>query len=328
MASVINTMNMYSNLMDGQEEVKSTATEELLVEREVEDGEVVEEVTEEVTAQATEEVVEEYVPHLDLAEYPVLGTSESQQQSSKIKGNKYRVKGSKFMVASSRIAELKAANRAQRPGFVSDPALAKLHDKEAMAKELKCTKPCQYVCRETPESDWGVCYREVCTFAHSKAELKLPPCAFGERCNRIHGSRDYRTGKVDHSRKCQFQHPGETADQFYTRTHQTAPDLPETSEKTHQPKKRETKNLGKPAKKLDLTTDTRPATETAPADVEPELKPLPLVRHNAVGMRAWQMCQQTEKKPTIIRVPAAMAEMAMAMAISRGLSDFQILVVE
>lgn len=92
---------------------------------------------------------------------------------------------------------------------------------------LICTKPCQYVVRKESGPDqlieYGVCYREVCTFAHSLEELNAPVCAFGERCYK--------------QIRCTFWHPeAESRDDFYKRTNKPLPDLPATSEKTRQPR--------------------------------------------------------------------------------------------
>lgn len=61
---------------------------------------------------------------------------------------------------------------------------------------LHRTKPCRHV------AEGGHCYRAMCTFAHSQAEYRDPPCQNGNRC---------------YSRACQFKHPGETKEQYYRR---------------------------------------------------------------------------------------------------------------
>ena len=44
-------------------------------------------------------------------------------------------------------------------------------DKEKVAKSLTCTKACRNVTREKETGEFGMCWRKVCTFAHSEAEM-------------------------------------------------------------------------------------------------------------------------------------------------------------
>jgi hypothetical protein len=257
-------------------------------------------------------------------EFPALST----QSNKKPK----KAKPTKFIVASSYIDELKHRAQEQRQQRFKpqedgrSKAFAQMQDKEKLAKTLTCTKPCQYVMKKIDEetgveSDYGVCYREICTFAHSMAELQLPPCAFGDKCNRRNGTKDFKTGQVDKIHKCQFCHPGESADQFYSRTGRDKPDLPATSEKSHQPKPK---------------AATKKDDAEAPVDLAPTQE---LKRCNAMGQVQMKALVAIATKPvqvdkedqpamhtetTVIRVPKELAQQAMEMALSRGLADFRI----
>lgn len=186
---------------------------------------------------------------------------------------------------------------------------------QELAKSLAYTKPCMNVLKRVNEEtgeicgEYGVCERDVCTFAHSLSELKLPPCGFGEKCNRKYGSMDVRTRKIDKSRKCQFFHPDETPEKFYTRTGCRKPDIPETSEKSWIPKSKKIKEA------------TKVEQEQAISDMSEKLEQVRLV--------------QPENKDTliipipvpetlIIRVPHELAEQALQVAISRCFKDFKI----
>jgi hypothetical protein len=291
------------------------------------------EIADEVESQATTEVIDAAEhPIIDNSDYPALGTIQTTApESPKQQESKHgKVKGKRFLVASSRIDELRSQSRGTRAGWIARPAdaerseaLSKLQNKEEMAKALVCTKACQFVVFDEESKEWGVCYREQCSFAHSEAELKLPQCAFAEKCNRRHGTRNFKTGKVDKSNVCQFAHPGETADEFYTRTKRDKPQLPATSEKTRQPKPRK---VTKP--------EPEDAQMAAAAAKAVGLVPTQVQRANAWTKKMFavalddqdqDVASQTSDTPTVIRVPASMAKDAMKMALARGLTNFQII---
>lgn len=236
---------------------------------------------------------------LDDSEFPVLGTKPVK-------------KVTKFTVASSYIDDLKHRK------FRDDARTHSFQDKTAIAKTLTCTKACQYVLKKVNEEtgeiaeEYGVCYREVCTFAHSMAELQLPPCAFGEKCNRRNGTKNFKTGQVDKTHKCQFFHPGESQDQFYTRTGRDKPDLPATSEKSRCPKP---KVAPKVAPKVEETKVLKRQDAIGSVDLTAKL---------ATGAWAKPCKVESVPKTVVIRVPKDLAQQAMEMALSRGLTDFSI----
>lgn len=144
---------------------------------------------------------------------------------------KIKPRPKRFLVRSSYVDDLSRLIQKSTQNYWQQPS------PEETAQKLKATKACRFVLpKEDPKPGekpkFGVCYREVCTFAHSLKELQLARCNFGARCNRIH----------NRSRLCMFFHEGtETSDEYYNRTCKTRPLLPETNEKTRQPKPKNVK---------------------------------------------------------------------------------------
>lgn len=210
-------------------------------------------------------------------------------------------KPKKFVVAHS-YAERKVFSR-QYP--------AKDFSKD-LSKTLACTKPCNHVLKKADESgvipeEYGVCYREICTFAHSLAELQLPRCAFGDKCYR----------RNDKSNLCQFSHPGEGVDEFYTRTGKNKPDLPATSEATRKPKAQE-KFV------IDLSHHDELPKQEKRKEYKPKDKSAP---PNPVKSGAWAKPinkKLTEETTIVIRVPKELAQNALEVALTRGLTDFRV----
>jgi len=137
-----------------------------------------------------------------------------------------------------------------------------LSDPAAMAARLVCTKVCIHIARQT-NGEYGVCYRETCSFAHSEQELQDPPCAYGTRCVP-------RRNNV-----CQFRHPNETREEYYARTGKTKPDVPATSEKTRRPRPYNKAPEAKPVETK--VVDTKPV-DTKPIESKPVavFKPAPI----------------------------------------------------
>jgi len=265
---------------------------------------------------------------LDDGEYPELGVQQEEQPKKAQGIGRVNFKANdKFLVASSRIAELRSVRQPQRgwvanprPVFNTDRVLDAKTSMAERAEGLKCTKPCQFVKFNDETKEWGVCYREVCTFAHGFDQLQQPKCLFGEKCNRRNGTQD-RQGKIDKTNTCQFMHPDETTESFYVRTKRDKPQLPETSVKTHQPKPR------------------RVQTTQVQQPQQPQVvKTQPLQRQNAMGskqMTAWAIKQTPMSEhaksqvqaPTVLRVPEAMAAQAMELALKQGLRNIQLVLV-
>jgi len=124
-----------------------------------------------------------------------------------------------------------------------DQAFARLENKDEMSRALQRTKACRHVTESKEKTGkYGVCYRTVCTFAHSQEEYNDPCCSFGDECRYVDGRRDRKTGTM---KKCMFRHPFETREMYHNRTDKSSPDLPETAEHTRKPKvEKATKQVG------------------------------------------------------------------------------------
>ena len=146
----------------------------------------------------------------------------------------------------------------KRTQFISDDsrskAFAKMENKEEIAKNLTGTKTCKNI-QLTSTGEFGVCYREKCTFAHSLEELNDPMCGFDDTCRHRLG-KVQRDGTVDKTRKCMFRHSIETRDEWAKRTDRVIPNLPKTSEKTR-----------KPVARTDMITVIKPQNTTPTLNV-------------------------------------------------------------
>ena len=169
-------------------------------------------------------------------EFPMLGAPQKNEPSkktvSKTKKN-FAGKTTRFIVGSSYINERrKTRNNGFQNNNQRSQAFAKMENKEDVAKTLTCTRACNNVKRS--DGEYGVCYRETCSFAHSLDELNDPMCSFGATCRHKWGKRQ-RDGSVDSSSKCRFRHSDESREDWTKRANRTIPDLPQTSEMTRKP---------------------------------------------------------------------------------------------
>ena len=198
-------------------------------------------------------------------------------------------------------------------------------------KGLLCTKACHF-CKKNEAGEWGVCSREKCTFAHSLSELQLSQCSFGDNCKRKNGSNS-----------CQFKHPDETNDKYYSRTGIEKPDLPETSEMTRKPKSREESGAGGknkyPPKDSYKTREPMTSRERAPKEYvkkehvsrEAPVREAP-VREAPVreALVREAPVRETSKlaEPIVIHVPSCMKRDALEMCLAKGLTNFQIVLTD
>ena len=154
---------------------------------------------------------------LDNVEFPTLGDQpQDKTPSMKLKGKKGKTVHTEFTVASSRISEL-SEDRYRK----AHPAQSSYTRKTYDPQDLVCTRPCSFVSEPTAKDvEFGVCYRETCSYAHSMEEYKRKPCLFGDKCRH---------------NDCVFFHAGsESPEQFDDRVGK--PHLPPTSVKSRQPK--------------------------------------------------------------------------------------------
>jgi hypothetical protein len=166
-------------------------------------------------------------------EYLVLGSHKKKKNVSsekKCDSSYMKSKTTSFIVASSYISEKQ---------YIS---VNESINKEVIKNTLLRTLACKHVCRESIDSDYGVCYRTKCDFAHSMLELNDPVCSFDNRCRFFYG-KPRRDGSIDYAEMCKFRHSNENRQEWIKRTGRTLPDLPETSDETHKPTNSKTSNI-------------------------------------------------------------------------------------
>jgi hypothetical protein len=245
----------------------------------------------------------------DLPNFPVLGKKEEsplKDRSANLK-RPSKVKGVTFIVAPSRIVELKRARLNQAfPEIASDPT------------RFNHTKPCKNI-EKTDGETYGVCTRDVCTYAHSLQEYKVPRCVFGDKCYRRDQAGD---------RACAYMHPKENLDSYCDRTGKSKPDLPESSESTRRPEPRKIvpvvpvptpkDSVQKTPTVVPVPTPKDSVQKTPPLAATPAQKIPALVRTTPLP--------QVKTVTTVIRVPKEMFANAMEYAIKLGLQDFKIVI--
>ncbi len=168
---------------------------------------------------------------LKLEKFPALGTELTKAQEKAISAqNKATFAATKEKTKEAEYVDPRSAS------------FAAMADKKKVAASLTCTKACRIVTgpytnpAEGKEPAFGVCTREVCTFAHSDEELQLPVCGFDGNCRFLHGKRDRKTRKIISGTQCRFRHSSESADEYYKRSKVDRPALPPTSENTRKPR--------------------------------------------------------------------------------------------
>lgn len=272
---------------------------------------------------------------LDDSEYPALGAepvqAEPVQAEAVQKQRRSKVKDITFDVMGDRQyrprRNFNRNNQNNVRDSTRDAGFSMLENKANMSNNLAGTKVCKFVARDQETGEFGVCYRDVCTFAHSLESLKDPMCAFGNKCYHLNTE-----GRI----VCQFRHPFETRDDYMYRTYKQSPDLPETDETTRKPKpKSQPKELGvahkqrtnpaKPKSRVDLTRPTTPAT-LAPWATKLVPSQVPLVSSltpsQVPSVASLIPTSSTTQKgdELVIRVPQEFAEKAIEMALHRGIN--------
>jgi hypothetical protein len=165
-------------------------------------------------------------------EYPFLCSNRKNVYSEKKKcDSSYKKPNTtSFIVASSYISEKQ--NKYAKESI----------NKEFIKNTLVRTRACNNVCRESIDSEYGVCYRMKCDFAHSMLELNDPTCSFDNRCRFFYG-KPRSDGSIDHVAMCKFRHSNENREEWIKRTGRVLPDLPENSDETHKPTESKTSNI-------------------------------------------------------------------------------------
>ncbi|MCP3682145.1 MAG: hypothetical protein GY861_05580 [bacterium] len=98
-------------------------------------------------------------------------------------------------------------------GATRTAAYEKLQDRDEMAKRLTKTRLCWSVEKGVP-CPHG---EDKCKFAHTKEDVRMAPCLFGERCRFVDWDGSAYCNMSNH-RHCPYNHPEETRENWEKRT--------------------------------------------------------------------------------------------------------------
>ncbi|MCP3681755.1 MAG: hypothetical protein GY861_03605 [bacterium] len=98
-------------------------------------------------------------------------------------------------------------------GTTRTAAYEKLQDRDEMAKRLTKTRLCWSVEKGVP-CPHG---EDKCKFAHTKKDVRMAPCLFGERCRFVEWDGSAYCNKSNH-RQCPYNHPEESRENWEKRT--------------------------------------------------------------------------------------------------------------
>lgn len=108
----------------------------------------------------------------------------------------------------------RSSGRPQQEDGKRAAAYEQLQDKEAMAKRLTKTRLCWSVQKGIPcPHGAGNCH-----FAHTKDELRMAPCLFGDRCRFVRWRGSEYCNNSSSDRKCHYVHPEESRENYMKRT--------------------------------------------------------------------------------------------------------------
>jgi hypothetical protein len=165
-------------------------------------------------------------------EYPVLSTL-TYKDCPKYRNPKNNKKTFATFFVNTSYSDMKILNRKQdfKNQNPRSQVFTKMEDKKIISNSLTCTRVCNNVKRDSVTKKFGICYREVCSFAHCLDELNDPMCGFDSTC-RFRWGKTQCDGSIDADTKCMFRHSDETRDDWTKRTHRILPDLPKTAKNT------------------------------------------------------------------------------------------------
>jgi len=258
-------------------------------------------------------------------DYPTIGVAESTKRDKKRLKKQAKNEEKASTVISLGPTPWKEHRRSQQtknyhPKYKNnnarDTAFGVLGDKEALAKNLECTRACNNVSRH------GRCNRgTACKFAHSLEKLNDPSCLFGNDCRQ--------------KGNCRFKHVDETREEFYARTYKKMPNLPATAAdidtfaNAHKARKISS-SKSTPRNTPHNTPLTTPRNTPGPAgsgeitysDMVNEL--LDEKENESTPLK---VTIDESDDVTVLTVPAAMAEQTMALAIAQGRKNVVIVTV-
>lgn len=183
-------------------------------------------------------------------------------------------------------------------------AFEKLANKETLSDRLYKTSICRSVI------NMGEClHGEKCRFAHSLEELRTSCCLFGKHCRFVKCNNESWTNIGN--KMCTHMHPNESRGGFLTRIGVDISNIPK-----HTPKI-EAKIEPIVSTNLDIVSPKTPSKKF-PHPIEKVV--------NAIKTKTYGE-DEAELKETVIRVPAALSQQALEMALKSGMQTFRVEVV-
>lgn len=177
-----------------------------------------------------------------------------------------------------------------------------------LCRSVKMNKPCRYGSK--------------CNFAHTREQLSVPSCFFGECCRFVSRDADgFYTNTQQYGKKCSFIHPGETKEDCLSRIE-------------GRPKSLQIP-LSPPQKSLSPPTPTlvTPSPPLNPAPLPPVLKrademslvpPLPVLKRADAMSWLSPLPDKEDDDFTTVRVPKELALKTMTILLESGRTHFNI----
>ena len=204
-----------------------------------------------------------------------------------------------------------------------DQGFEMFSNKDKMADKLKFTKMCKSVSTGKP-----CLYPEgKCRFAHSIEQLQIADCGFGDQCRRVSWSTSGVCRNKSKTVKCDFKHPSETKENFYSRT---------GLKRVASEKKPERSIVVRPVvKTTPIITEEQKATPNAwAALLKPQVaEPVAVETKPRKSPSLWDVKPQVAEpvaveEEMVLKVPKSLEMMALEMAMKSGKTNIRIEIVD
>lgn len=186
-----------------------------------------------------------------------------------------------------------------------------IQDNEKSSRNMRFTQLCRSVKMNKPCR-----YGSKCNFAHTRDQLSIPACFFGECCRFV--SRDAAgiyTNAQQYGKKCSFIHPGETKEDCFSRIEGRSKDRGVGEQRSNPPPP--PLSLSPPALSISPTpTLVKPSPPLNPVPPPPVLK-------RAAAM-SWLSPKDADDDFTTVRVPKELALKTMTILLESGRTHFKI----
>jgi len=256
-------------------------------------------------------------------EFPSIGSAaKPQTKKSMPKFTKSTVK-TKFVINGSSYE--KQAQDYQRKEITEQAERTKafetLADKEELEKKLIKTRMCNSI-----DKNEKCPHGENCRFAHSLDELNISNCLFGNQCRFVIIG---VASKLTNGKKCcTHKHPGETKEEFYTRTgldrYRKAPPklMVPSAVLTNMASVKETEFKQDRNQGINWAEKIKPPVQHQ----TPKVPPVQPVQHDETEPKV-PLVQPAQHDETVLKVPRELAVQAMELALKSGKKNIRVEVI-